>query len=100
MNKYQLEVTKEDKITLNKVCELLKINEIKVLSGFNGKVLARRFKPNKHKELGERFVLHIWSEIETSKFYKNTAHSILVCYVEGKIEHDRFFRKQVQEDVD
>ena len=95
-----MSMAQEDRLTLNQVCELLNINAIKVLSGYNGKVLARRFNPNKHKELGERFVLRIWSEIEVDKLSNNTAQSILVCYVEGKVERDRSHRKQVQEDVD
>lgn len=84
-----VEVKKEEKLTLKQVYKLLEINEIKVLSGFNSKVLAKKFNPRKHTALGERKVLRMWSEIEGFGQSRNMAKSILVCYVDGKIECEK-----------
>lgn len=62
----------------------------KVMSGYNGKLLCRRYKPEKHKEIGQREVIGIWSEIALSNTggYGNIAHPILCCYVHGQKEYE------------
>ena len=79
----------DSKLTLKEACELLGIDQIKVLSGYNGKVLAKRFNPKKHATLGERKVIKIWSEFESSKYFKSVATTILVCFVDGGNEYKK-----------
>lgn len=62
--------------------------EIQVISGFNGTILCRNFKNTKHKELGNREVLNVWTEIRTTKdtCFGNWAKPIICVYVDGAEE--------------
>lgn len=42
-------------------------SDLKVLSGYNGKVLCRRFNPKKHTEIGEREISSYWAEEEVTR---------------------------------
>lgn len=77
---------KQLKMTLNEFYKYCSPSaEIKVLSGFNGKVLCKKFKPLLHSEkYGNRKILNIWSEIAVKNdIFGNRAKPILVCYVDG-----------------
>lgn len=72
-------------------------SEIKVLSGFNGKMLCKSFDIDKHKEIAEREVTAIWSEILlTNSGYDNYAYSIICVYVEGEKEARAYFDKKTR----
>lgn len=62
--------------------------EIKVISGFNGTMLCRDFKHTKHKELGNREILNVWTEIRTTQdaCFGNWAKPIICVYVDGAEE--------------
>lgn len=62
-------------------------------SGFNDKILCRRFNPEKHTELGKREVVAVWAEIVATKSiaFTNSAQPVLMVYVDGKPEYDAFF---------
>ena len=62
--------------------------ELKVMSGFNGKVLCRDFNHSKHDELGDREVLDVWAEIKVtnSVCFGNSAKPIICVYVDGAEE--------------
>lgn len=40
---------------------------IKVLSAYNNKVLCCDFNPDKHKEVGDRWVFKYWAELKTER---------------------------------
>lgn len=63
---------------------------IKVMSGYNGKVLARQYNPKKHKHISNREVISVWSEVEVqnSNGYRQTVRPILCIYVHGKEEYE------------
>ena len=67
-----------------KICK----TDIKVMSGFNGKVLCKRFDPKKHTEIASREIVSVWSEIEASKSmgYRNFAHANMCVFVNGARE--------------
>ena len=61
---------------------------IKVMSGYNGKVLCNRFDEKKHQHLAEREVIAVWAEIVATKAiaYDNIARPQLCVYLHGKEE--------------
>lgn len=70
-------------------------SQLKVLSGFNGKVLCYSYDPKKHSEIGEREMLCIWAEMKASnRPFGNIAESILCCYASGAIEAEKHFKKE------
>ena len=77
-----------------KICQ----TDIKVMSGFNGKVLCKRFNPKKHTEIANREIVSVWSEICVSKpmGYSNEAFAEICVYVDGKNECDEFYGVEVK----
>ena len=76
------------------VSELDKVSQkpLKVMSGFNGKVLCHRFKEDKHQEIGERKVVSVWPEISvTNSGFSSHAAAILCVYVDGHKEAAKHF---------
>lgn len=73
-------------MTVNEIAPLIK-SKLRLLSGYSGKVLCYDFKPDKHKVLGERGILSVWSEIEvTHSPFGNSAQTYLCAYVNGRQE--------------
>lgn len=64
---------------------------IKVLSGYNDKLLCSAFKPDntKHRAIGERKVHTIWADIKVNKgvLGGSIAQPVLCCYVDGLEEY-------------
>lgn len=64
---------------------------IKVLSGYNGKVLCHAFKPDneKHVAIGEREVSTFWADIKVTKgpLGSSIAQPVLCCYAGGAEEY-------------
>ena len=77
-----------------KICQ----TDIKVMSGFNGKVLCKRFNPKKHTEIAEREVVSVWSEIRANKSmgYSNAAFAEICVYVNGAKECAEHFGMEVK----
>ena len=77
-----------------KICQ----TDIKVMSGFNGKILCKRFNPEKHTEIAKREVVTVWSEIRANKAmgYNNAAFAEICVYVNGKKECDEFYGLEVK----
>ena len=75
--------------------------DIKVISGFNDKILCKRFDKDKHIEIGEREVLEIWSEVEIrNSIWGSYAKSIICVCVHGgkeaKLDYEK--KNKVKED--
>ena len=77
-----------------KICQ----TDIKVMSGFNGKILCKRFNPQKHTEIAEREVVAVWSEIRANKAmgYSNVAFAEICVYVNGAKECAEHFGMEVK----
>lgn len=61
-------------------------SNLKVMSGYNGKVLCHNFNPNndKHKEIGKREILSLWADIVTvGHGYSSYARPVMCAYVDG-----------------
>ncbi len=71
---------------------------LKIKSGFNGKVLCKRYRPTLHdKKFGGRIIHTIWGEIEIMNgALGNTAKPILVCFVNGDVEYNLFKNEVVK----
>ena len=76
------------------VAEFYEINEspLKVMSGYNGKILCKRYKgsnKNHVEKIGNREISRVWCEIETSKSsgFTNVGIPIMCCYVVGDVEY-------------
>ncbi len=69
-------------------------SELKVLSGYNNKILAYRYNDEKHHEIGEREIVSLWAELKvTNSTFGNSAKPILCCYVNGSKEYDERFKR-------
>ena len=69
--------------------ELYEVNkgELKVMSGFNGKILCYNYLPNKHGDLGKRQVLSVWPEVKVIKStLGDYAKAIMSVFVDGAEE--------------
>lgn len=77
-----------------KICQ----NDIKVMSGFNGKILCKRFDPKKHTEIASREITFIWSEIEVAKHIgcQNFARANMCVFVNGTKEYNEHYRIEVK----
>lgn len=61
---------------------------LKVMSGYNGKVLCFAYKPEKHLNIGKREICALWAEIEVTKRpFGDFAKPALCCYVHGEEEY-------------
>lgn len=86
-----------------KVAELESMAQtpIKVMSSYNGKVLCHRFKPEKHKEIGEREVISVWAGLNLiNNAFGNYAEPIICCYVDGTKELFAKFNETMGADND
>lgn len=62
---------------------------IKVMSGYNGKTLAKRYNPNKHKSLSGREVISQWAEVEVAGTGWNKSTTPVICvYLHGDVEYE------------
>ena len=77
-----------------KICQ----TDIKVMSGFNGKILCKRFNHQKHTEIADREVIAVWSEIRAKKAmgYSNAAFAEICVYVNGAKECAEHFGMEVK----
>lgn len=63
---------------------------IEVKSGFNGKVLCKRYDAKKHIEISDREIISIWAEIKVlNPACPSYAHSVICVYVHGGKEYDQ-----------
>ena len=72
-----------------KVAELAKVADtsLKVMSGYNDKVLCHRFDPGKHKEIGEREVMSVWADLRIlDGVFGKQATPLLCVYADGAKE--------------
>ena len=81
-------------MTVNEFSDLCH-SKIKVMSAYNGKVLCKAFKPEKHTEIGEREIVSVWCEIEATKpsGNYNIALPVMCVYVHGAKEYDEANKK-------
>ena len=65
---------------------------LKIISGFNDKVLCRNYQPRLHDEkFGDRIITNVWSEVEIKdKPFGNVIIPIIVCYVYGDVEYNSY----------
>lgn len=66
-------------------------------SGFNGKTLCHRFNSKEHTSIGEREVLSLWADIQTSSHWKGHAQSVIMVYVDGKPEFEKTMLREERE---
>lgn len=79
--------------------ELSKLNDchrarIEVKSGYNGKVLCKRFNDKKHEHIANRKVLSFWPEIKAEG--GNYCYPIICCFVEGLKELEQELERRGQ----
>lgn len=68
---------------------------IEVKSGYNGKLLCKRFNEKKHESIANREVVAIWPEIKVDQ--KRYCSPIICCFVDGheELEHEMARRKKL-----
>lgn len=64
---------------------------IEVRSGYNGKLLCKRYSSKKHQDVSDREVTAIWTEIRTncSGGYSSFATPVICVYVCGDKEYEQ-----------
>ena len=75
-------------MTLEKLA-LFTRSPIKVMSGFNDKVLAKRYDSERHSHIANREVVSIWSEVALSNSggFSQYIHPIICVHVNGHEEY-------------
>ena len=88
---YDLEENFEPKMKVKEFYKYIKA-PLKIISGFNGKVLCRNYQPRLHDEkFGDRIITNVWSEVEIKdKPFGNVITPIIVCYVHGDVEYNSY----------
>lgn len=63
--------------------------KVRVMSGYNGKVLSYNYDPKHHGGIGDREVLKVWAEIKAyaRSGFHNYAEPITMVYVSGEKEY-------------
>ena len=79
------------------LAELAKLAEyghghIEVKSGYNGKVLCKKFNEKKHQTLAKREVLSFWPEIKIDR--GRYCYPIVCCFVDGLQEYEEDHKKE------
>lgn len=74
-------------------------SELKVMSGYNGKVLCKDFNEKKHAHLADREVHSVWAECVATKglAFGNIAKPIICCYVDGKEEAEKALAERMKD---
>lgn len=76
---------------LNELYEAISFHSLlEVRSAFNGKILCKKFDPQKHVEIGERELVSMWAD--TRKHSNNPSewiYPVLCCYVDGGPEYEK-----------
>lgn len=77
-------------ITVQDLYEMMQSTDLYVLSGFNGKMLAKPYKASKHYEtVGKRIVTAVWANLKVSKaVFGSSCKPVVYVYVYGDVEHD------------
>lgn len=75
-------------MTLNEF-NSISVENLRVRSGFNGKILTSNFNPNRHSEtLGKREVIDITAEMVLNKKGEcDIAYPVICCWVDGREEY-------------
>lgn len=70
-------------LEFSKICR----SRLRCLSAYNGKILCYAFDAEKHAEIGEREIYHVWADMQvTDSGFGHYALPILCCYVDGMKE--------------
>ena len=79
-----------DEMTVKEFSELTH-TPIEVKSGFNGKLLCKRYNAKKHQDISEREVVSIWAEIRANNSggYSSYASPTICVYVYGGNEYEQ-----------
>ena len=74
---------------------------LKVMSGYNSKVLCQKFIPEKHLDIGKREVIATWADLTVTKAaFGNYAQPILCAFVDGSDEYEKEQRKKKESEND
>lgn len=78
-------------MTVNEFFKIYCRSGLKIMSGYNGKILCKRFNPKRHMEIGEREITVVWAEIEVTKpsGCRQSATPIICAYVNGIKEYEK-----------
>lgn len=87
-------------ITVQDLYLMVQSTDVYVLSGFNGKMLAKPYKASKHYEtIGQRIVTAVWADLKVSKaVFGSSCKPVIYVYVYGDVEHDARV-KEVDNDI-
>lgn len=77
-------------MTVKEFSTLAHSTVIEVRSGYNGKILCKNYNPRKHKDISDRKIISVWSEIRVtgSSGFTNFAKPIICVFVLGDVEYD------------
>ena len=76
-------------------------SSLKVMSGYNSKVLCQKFSPDKHLDIGKREVISVWADITVTKVtFGSYAQPILCVFVNGSEEYEKEQRKKKEGEND
>ena len=81
------------KLTLSELYDMTNLTTQTVIcakSGYNGKILCKRFDPVKHSHIAKRLVCSAWASLRINTGVLSTyAQPIIECYVDGYPEYEK-----------
>ena len=70
---------------------LARSSAVEVQSAYNGKLLCKSYRPEKHSHLSNRQIIRVWAEMRVSKgVFGNYAKPIICVFVDG---HEEFVKE-------
>lgn len=76
-------------------------SKLKVVSGYNSKVLCQNFNPERHVKLGSREVIGLWADISVINVgFGSYAQPIMYACVDGAEECEKEQRKKKESEND
>jgi len=80
-------------MTVNELSQYVKC-DLEVKSGFNGKILCKKYNLKKHTAIADREVAAVWSEIRAlnSDGYSSLAKPVICVFVDGQPEYEKLHK--------
>lgn len=80
-------------MSVNELSKYVKC-DLEVKSGFNGKILCKKYDPKKHTEIADREVTAIWSEVRmvNGGGYSSMARPVICAFVYGQPEYEKLHK--------
>lgn len=83
-------------MTVQALYKVSKYDTIRVVSGYDGRVLCYKFNPDKHPEIASRDIVRVYAGIDSNGSSVNfiSAKAYICAVVDGSIEFEKIHSKE------